>query len=147
MAINQSLSGKCLGLSIFARGSRIGKFCSIGAGLKFVFLGKHNYSLVTTYPFVAFFDKWKFNTSFYPFFKDGEIDVEKIPANPIIIENDVWTCNNVLIKQGVTVGSGAVIAMESVVVEDVPPYAVVGGTPQKSLSTDSNLSKYDSCLK
>ena len=34
---------------------------------------------------------------------------------------------------GVTIGTGAVIAAGSLVVKDVPPYAIVGGAPAKVL--------------
>ena len=45
--------------------------------------------------------------------------------------NDVWTGHNCNIMAGVNVGDGAVIAAGSVVTEDVPPYAIVGGVPAK----------------
>lgn len=45
------------------------------------------------------------------------------------IGNDVWIGHGALIKAGVTIGDGAVIAAHSVVVRDVPPYAVVAGNP------------------
>ncbi len=35
------------------------------------------------------------------------------------------------IKNGVTIGDGAVIGAKSVVTRDVPPYAVVAGVPAK----------------
>ena len=34
---------------------------------------------------------------------------------------------------GVTIGDGAVVATNSTVVKDVPPYAIVGGNPCKIL--------------
>jgi len=49
----------------------------------------------------------------------------------IIIQNDVWIGENCTIMGGVTVRNGAVIARESHVVSDVPPYAVVGGNPAR----------------
>ncbi|WP_372845370.1 CatB-related O-acetyltransferase [Psychrobacter sp.] len=45
------------------------------------------------------------------------------------IGNDVWIGEGVLLKRGVTIGDGAVIAARSVVTKDVPPYAVVAGSP------------------
>ncbi len=33
--------------------------------------------------------------------------------------------------RGVTIGNGAVIAAKSVVTKNVPPYAIVGGNPDK----------------
>lgn len=47
------------------------------------------------------------------------------------IHNDVWIGQGVLIKRNVTIGHGAVIAAGAVVTKDVPPYAIVGGTPAK----------------
>ncbi len=45
--------------------------------------------------------------------------------------NDVWVGSHVLMKGGITIGDGAVIAAGAVVVRDVPPYAIVGGVPAK----------------
>lgn len=50
---------------------------------------------------------------------------------PIIIGNDVWIASNVTILKGVTIGNGAVIAANSVVNKDIPPYTIVGGSPAK----------------
>lgn len=45
------------------------------------------------------------------------------------IGNDVWIGHGAMIKAGVTVGDGAVVAAHAVVAKDVPPYAVVAGNP------------------
>ena len=50
-----------------------------------------------------------------------------------IIGNDVWIASLVVIKRGVTIGDGAVVASGSVVINDIPPYAIVGGVPAKVL--------------
>ncbi len=49
----------------------------------------------------------------------------------IIIEDDVWLGANCCVLDGVTVGTGAVIAAGAVVSKDVPPFAIVGGVPAK----------------
>jgi hypothetical protein len=41
----------------------------------------------------------------------------------------VWIGHGAFIRAGVTIGTGAVVAAQSVVVKDVPPYAIVGGNP------------------
>lgn len=49
----------------------------------------------------------------------------------IIIEDNVWFGNRVIVAGNVTIGEGAIIAAGSVVVKDVPKYAIVGGNPAK----------------
>jgi acetyltransferase-like isoleucine patch superfamily enzyme len=50
---------------------------------------------------------------------------------PVFIASDVWIGANSIILPGVKIGTGAVIAAGSVVTNDVPSNAVVGGTPAK----------------
>lgn len=52
---------------------------------------------------------------------------------PVIIGNDVWIGDRVIILPGVTVGDGSVIAAGAVVTHDVPAYAIVGGVPARVL--------------
>jgi len=47
------------------------------------------------------------------------------------IGNDVWIGQGVFIKSGVNIGDGAIIAAHSVVVNDIPPYAIAAGVPAK----------------
>lgn len=53
------------------------------------------------------------------------------PVKPNFIGNDVWIGRRAIIRGGVTIGDGAIVGANSVVVKDVPPYAIVGGTPAK----------------
>lgn len=48
---------------------------------------------------------------------------------PIVIGNNVWIGEHVCILGGVTIGDGCVIAANSVVTRDVPPYCLVAGVP------------------
>ncbi|MHC5183037.1 MAG: CatB-related O-acetyltransferase [Planctomycetota bacterium] len=115
------LMGRPKVVNELAEGSSIGSFCSIARGLQFLFRGKHNVNWVSTYPFYA-------RKGWRPDDKPGDLP---IPPDPIVIGNDVWIATNVKIMQGVTVGDGAVIAQESFVTKDVPPYAMIGGHPAK----------------
>ena len=49
------------------------------------------------------------------------------------VEDHVWLCTGCTIMPGVTVGKGAVVAANSTVTKDVPPYSLVGGSPAKVL--------------
>lgn len=60
-------------------------------------------------------------------FSEFERDEDK----KTFIRHDVWIGNYSLIKQGVHIGTGAVVGMGSVVTKDVPPYAIVAGNPAK----------------
>ncbi len=47
----------------------------------------------------------------------------------VIIEDNVWLGESVMILGGVTIGEGAVIQAGSVVCKDVPSLAIAGGHP------------------
>ena len=92
----------------------IGRYCSISAGIRaqFAISGQHDYHRVTTMPWPA-----------------------ALRPGRIVIGNDVWIGREAVLKTKrddvLTIGDGAVIAANSVVVKDVPPYAIVGGNPAK----------------
>ena len=50
---------------------------------------------------------------------------------PASIGNDVWIGQQAFIRGGISIGDGAVVAAGSVVVKDVPAYAIVGGNPAR----------------
>lgn len=52
----------------------------------------------------------------------------------VVIEDNVWVGNRVLILPGVRIGEGAILQAGSVVVKDVPKYAIAGGSPAKVFS-------------
>lgn len=49
----------------------------------------------------------------------------------ILIQNDVWLGHKITVMPGIIIHNGAVVAANSHVVKDVPPYAIVGGNPAK----------------
>lgn len=128
-----------------ACGSKIGNFCAISRGLRFIFLDKHNYNWLSTYPFYAFYDKWQFDLP--PAYKKGILDTSVYKPNPIIIGNDVWIASNVTINEGVTIGDGAVVAMQSLVTKNVPPYTIVGGCPAKIIRYRFNPEQIEELLR
>lgn len=74
--------------------------------------------------------------SSFPFFFNPDLGyVEKLlitRRTELIIGNDVYIGLNVTIMPVVTnIGNGSVIAAGSVIVKDIPPFAIVGGNPAK----------------
>lgn len=49
----------------------------------------------------------------------------------IEIGNDVWIGEHALLKPGIKIGDGAIIATRAIVTHDIPPYAIVGGIPAR----------------
>ena len=103
---------------------KIGKFCSIACGAKFLFTSaNHKMESLSTYPFPIFFEEWG-------------LDVQNIcdawdNKGDIVIGNDVWIGYEAVILSGVTIGDGAIIGTRAVVTKDIPPYTIVGGVPAK----------------
>ncbi len=62
---------------------------------------------------------------------------EKIPygtkhtSKQVIIDDFVWVGSDVIISGNVHIAEGAIVAIGSVVVKDIPPCAIVGGNPAK----------------
>jgi acetyltransferase-like isoleucine patch superfamily enzyme len=59
----------------------------------------------------------------------------KTHSKPVHIEEDVWIGFNVFVKQGITIGRGAVIGANSTVISDVAPYDIVAGSPAKKIKS------------
>jgi len=57
------------------------------------------------------------------------------PTAPITIESNVYIGGNCTIYPGVTIGHHSVVAPNSAVNKDVPPYTMVGGVPAKFIKT------------
>ena len=105
---------------------KIGKFCSIACGAKFLFTsGNHTMKSLSTYPFPIFFEEWGLDGKDICDAWDNKGD--------IVIGNDVWIGYEAVILSGVTIGDGAVIGSRAVVTKDVEPYTIVGGVPEKPI--------------
>lgn len=105
---------------------KVGKFCSIADGCRFLLGADHNYYGLSTYPFENIRES------------DGSLVWNKNPDNKpeennvkigITIGNDVWLGYHVTVLNGVTIGDGAVIGAGAVVSKDIPPYSIAVGCP------------------
>lgn len=104
----------------------VGSFCSIGSGAVFMMAGNqgHRNDWISTFPFFYMRDE-------EPAFA-AALDAYR-PAGDTVIGSDVWIGSEAMFMPGVTVGHGAVIGSRALVTRDVEPYAVVGGTPARSI--------------
>jgi len=104
---------------------RIGKFCSIAHGAKFVLNGaNHTLRSASTYPFPVMREEWGLDVPFSAAW-DNKGD--------IVVGHDVWIGFEAVVLAGVTIGDGAIVASRAVVNRDVPPYTIVGGVPAKPI--------------
>lgn len=85
----------------------IGNYCSIGPAVQIGGM-EHPY--------------WEISTSAW---------LGRCISKRTLLGDDVWIGAGSIIKQGITIGNGAVIGANSFVNKDVPPYAIVFGSPAK----------------
>lgn len=56
--------------------------------------------------------------------------------SPIIIERNCWIGENSRICKGVHIGEGSIVAANSVVTKDVPPFSIAAGNPARIVKTN-----------
>lgn len=98
---------------------RIGRFCSFASGVTILTGCNHRTDWISTYPFQQVYGP------------DRPLPFPSRSKGDVVIGHDVWVGVDALILSGVTIGNGAVIAARSVVTKDVPPYAIVAGSPAR----------------
>lgn len=103
---------------------RIGKFCSIATGVRFLFNGaNHALASLATFPFPIFWG-WDATAAMTDAWDN---------RGDILVGNDVWFGYEAVILAGVTIGDGAIIGTRALVTRDVQPYTIVGGVPAKPI--------------
>jgi acetyltransferase-like isoleucine patch superfamily enzyme len=114
---------------------RAGRYCSIATG---VVIGTHEHptnwltsSRTAYYPEVNGWDELLAGDA------ASAIRAKSPPfpgSCPITtLEHDVWIGQGAFLKSGITVGTGAIIGARATVLKDVPPYAIIVGTPGRVL--------------
>jgi acetyltransferase-like isoleucine patch superfamily enzyme len=94
---------------VYLTATRVGNYCSIASGSK---IGGMEHAW------------WWGSTS-------TRLSDRHNAERETVIEDDVWIGSNVVVRQGLRVGRGAVLGAGSVVLRDVPPYTIVAGVPAK----------------
>jgi acetyltransferase-like isoleucine patch superfamily enzyme len=111
--------GPCLNPGGLPVGTWVGNYCSFADGIK-VFRRNHPIDRISQHPFF-------FNSALGLLEKDS---IEADEMNPLTVGHDVWIGHGVIICPGCRrIGNSAIIGAGSVLVSDVPPFAIVGGVP------------------
>lgn len=135
MGIHHSIEMDAFSYAVsgFYFGCRIGRYCSIGEHVQ---IGRHPHPMhwVSTSPF--FYNTFENVLNTPPpegrsvtGGKDFICQSPPVIAKTTTLGHDVWIGHGAFILPGVSIGTGAVIGALSVVTKDVPPYAVVAGSP------------------
>lgn len=108
---------------------RIGRYCSIASGVD-IASDQHpinwmSSSMVQYVPNIHGWGDWlkRHDYAYY-------LPIASFSSNAQVeIGNDVWIGQGVFIKSGVKIGDGAIVGARTVVLNDIPPYSIVVGTP------------------
>lgn len=104
--------------------SSVGKYSYVGAYSDISYASIGNYTCIANGVVIGGMEHPYWDLSISP-----KLSSEYIYGKKTIIGNDVWIATGCIIKQGVKIGDGAVIGANSFVNKDVPPYAIVFGSP------------------
>lgn len=113
-----------IGHRTYLRKTIIGKYAYIGSDCVIGNAEIGNYTCIADNVQIGGMEHPYWDLSMSP-----KLTTQYVYGNKTIIGHDVWIAAGSIIKQGVTIGDGAVIGANSFVTKDVPPYAIVFGTP------------------
>lgn len=110
----------------YLRNCKIGRYCYIGDFCDISYAEIGNYTCIANGVIIGGMEHPYWDLSISP-----EVSENYVYGKTTYIGYDVWIATGCIIKQGVHIGNGAVIGANSFVTKDVPPYAIVFGTPAK----------------
>jgi acetyltransferase-like isoleucine patch superfamily enzyme len=120
VAIGAFSYGSCFTPGQFRDGTEVGRYVSIGPGVR-AYTRNHPTQTLSTHPFF-------FNSAL------GIVDSDTIPFGRLVIGHDAWLGSNVVVTPACKrIGIGAVIAAGTLLTRNVPDFAVVGGNPGEFL--------------
>lgn len=119
--------------------TEMGNFCSIACDVQ-VGIAPHTMDMISTSPIFT-----------EPVNGTGhswtDSDDKMVRSRRINIGSDVWIGFKAIIRDGVTIGHGAVVAAGAIVTHDVPPFAIVAGVPAKVIKYRFSQDIIDKILK
>jgi acetyltransferase-like isoleucine patch superfamily enzyme len=104
------------------RHSGIGYRCTIAAGM-------HNFSGVSINPDTIMAKQGDYTDEELVMLNISrdQTDVKEMNSRPVVIGNDVYLGDGIIVMPGVTIGNGSVVAANAIITKDVEPYTIVGG--------------------
>lgn len=109
---------------VYIRNCTIGNYVYLGIRSFFSNVDIGNYSSIAADVIIGAMEHpyWDLSTSTL-------LSNEGYDNKRTIIGHDVWVGTKCVIRQGVSIGDGAVIGANTFVNKDIPPYAIAFGTP------------------
>ena len=112
-------------------GAQIGRWCSIGDGVR-IGLGNHpTRGFVSTSGLLLTDTTETLGFTIHQGEDRCELYRKANGRYNVVVGHDVWIGSGAKILDGVTVGDGAVVAAGAIVTKDVEPYAIVAGVPAR----------------
>jgi acetyltransferase-like isoleucine patch superfamily enzyme len=100
----------------------IGAYTSIADDVTILPGGNHHSDWISTFPIRIIHE-----------LPGRYLDGQPFTKGDVVIGSEVWIGQGVTIVSGVTIGHGAVVAAGAVCVRDIPPFAVAGGNPARTI--------------
>jgi acetyltransferase-like isoleucine patch superfamily enzyme len=106
---------------------QVGRFCSIARNCE-IGSANHPTHFLSTHTF-------QYQPNYFPRLPEYKgLERRAWRSHPETrIGNDVWIGAKCVVRAGVTIGDGAIVAAGAVVTKDIPPYAIVGGVPARMI--------------
>jgi acetyltransferase-like isoleucine patch superfamily enzyme len=116
--------------SALNRHLRVGRYCSLAKNIAWMGAA-HPTAWVSSSP--TFFDNGLPATRAFRQGRGLDYPIADFPPTDptVTIGHDVWIGDEVMIAPGVTIGHGAILGARALVLQDVPPYALVVGHPAR----------------
>ncbi len=122
--------GGCFNLQNIPSGVEFGNYCSIAPNIK-IFRANHPKEEFTLHPIL-----------YNPV--AGYVNEDKLIRNKLVIGNDVWIGENVIILPSVMrINNGSIIGAGSVVTKNVESYNIVAGNPARIIGMRFSANKVE----
>lgn len=104
---------------------QIGSYCTFARNCE-IGVASHPIDWLST-------NSFQYNNKLFPSLKSSNVELKKYGKGnkTTKIGSDVWLGSKVIVLNGVTIGTGFIVAANSVVTKDIEAYSIAGGSPAK----------------